>query len=262
MSLSTTGCSKSKESENKLNEEEFVEQLVNVIVLEDDSTKAKAVETTEVKVEDGKTAKKLTSKAWDHFKIIMVNGVQKAKCNYCTAILKRSEKNNELWKGKEVGGDECGDEEDTYAQAKRTKKRKVHVRGEVEHYLDDDPIPENDAFDVLDWWKRDQMYPTLQKIAKDILAIPVSSVASESAFSTGGRVVSAHRSRLHSRTVEALMCLQNWMIDDVKGELDDTSACSTVNEDYDEDGEEQIDIIDMDVDDVESSCAMDDDFYS
>ncbi|XP_057779587.1 zinc finger BED domain-containing protein RICESLEEPER 3-like [Salvia miltiorrhiza] len=87
MSMSTTGCSESKKSENKLAEESFVEQLVNVIVLENDSTNAKIVGTTEVKVEDGKMAKKRTSKAWDHFKIIMVNGVQKAKCNYCTATL-------------------------------------------------------------------------------------------------------------------------------------------------------------------------------
>ncbi|GJZ47739.1 zinc finger BED domain-containing protein RICESLEEPER 2-like protein [Tanacetum coccineum] len=33
-------------------------------------------------------------------------------------------------------------------------------------------------------------YPTLQRIAKDILAIPVSTVASESAFSTSGRLIS------------------------------------------------------------------------
>lgn len=57
----------------------------------------------------------------------------------------------------------CDDEEDEYAQAKRTKKRKVNVRGEVDHYLEDDPIPENENFDILNWWKRDQMYPTLQK---------------------------------------------------------------------------------------------------
>ena len=70
--------------------------------------------------------------------------------------------------------------------------------------------------DVLYWWKVNTKYPTLQKIAKDIIAIPVSSVASESAFSTGGRVISPHRSRLHSQTVEALMCLQNWMMEEIK----------------------------------------------
>ncbi|KAK4344987.1 hypothetical protein RND71_035163 [Anisodus tanguticus] len=154
--------------------------------------------------------------------------------------------------GKRGISESCDNDEDEYAQAKKTKKRKMNVRGEVEHYLEDDPIPENDDFDVLNWWKRDQMYPTLQKIAKDILAIHVSSVASESAFSMGGRVISSHRSRLHSKTVEALMCLQNWMIEDIKGTLEGTHACSIVTEDSEGEGE-VVDYIDMDVDDVETS---------
>ncbi|RVW94116.1 Zinc finger BED domain-containing protein RICESLEEPER 2 [Vitis vinifera] len=39
----------------------------------------------------------------------------------------------------------------------------------------------------------------------------ISTVASESAFSTGGRMVSKHRSRLHPNTLEALMCAQSWL---------------------------------------------------
>ncbi|KAG5533349.1 hypothetical protein RHGRI_027517 [Rhododendron griersonianum] len=46
---------------------------------------------------------------------------------------------------------------------------------------------------------------------RDLLAIPVSTVASESAFSTSGRLVSPHRSRLHPDTMEALMCAQSWL---------------------------------------------------
>lgn len=113
---------------------------------------------------------------------------------------------------------ECiNDYEDDFAKAKREKGRPMPVRGELDQYLDCETLPESNDFDVLNWWKRDQNFPTLRKIAKSVLAIPVSSVASESAFSMGGRVVSAHRSRLHSQTVEALMCLQNWMVDDIKG---------------------------------------------
>ncbi|XP_052299984.1 uncharacterized protein LOC127903662 isoform X3 [Citrus sinensis] len=52
--------------------------------------------------------------------------------------------------------------------------------------------------------------PHSAEIARDFLAIPVSTVASESAFSTGGRHLSHHRSRLHPSTVEALVCTQNW----------------------------------------------------
>ncbi|KAK9698358.1 hypothetical protein RND81_08G098800 [Saponaria officinalis] len=71
----------------------------------------------------------------------------------------------------------------------RQKKRKVNAKGEVDHYLKDDTEDENETFDILDWWKTDRRYPTLRKIANDILVIPISSVASESAFSMGGRVV-------------------------------------------------------------------------
>ena len=66
-------------------------------------------------------------------------------------------------------------------------------------------------FDILGWWKQNGVkYPTLQKIARDFLAIPISIVASESSFSTSGRVVTPQRSRLKEDTLEALMCSHNW----------------------------------------------------
>ena len=54
-------------------------------------------------------------------------------------------------------------------------------------------------------------YLTLQALARDLLAIPISTVASESAFSTSGRVISSHRSRLNPNMIEALMCTQSWI---------------------------------------------------
>ncbi|CAD5318112.1 unnamed protein product [Arabidopsis thaliana] len=45
-------------------------------------------------------------------------------------------------------------------------------------------------YDVLSWWKLNSgKFPVLSLIAKDIFAMQVSSVASESAFSTSGRVL-------------------------------------------------------------------------
>ena len=74
-------------------------------------------------------------------------------------------------------------------------------------------------FDILVWWKENgPKYPILSSIARDILAIPVSTVTSESIFSTGGKVVSPHRNKLHSDTLEALMCDQNWLWVDIKGD--------------------------------------------
>lgn len=91
----------------------------------------------------------------------------------------------------------------------------MNVKCELD--LEEDPLPDDDDLNVLCFWQKIRKYPTLRKIARAILAIPISTVASESAFSMGGMVISPHRSKLHAKTVEALMCLQNWIIDDVKG---------------------------------------------
>jgi hypothetical protein len=56
-----------------------------------------------------------------------------------------------------------------------------------------------------------QTYPVLSRMACDVLATSATIVPSESAFSTGQRVVSDFRSRLSTDTVEALICLRDWM---------------------------------------------------
>ncbi|CAN1312021.1 Zinc finger BED domain-containing protein RICESLEEPER 2 [Linum perenne] len=48
-------------------------------------------------------------------------------------------------------------------------------------------------------------------MARDVLAVPISSVASESAFSTGERVLSNFRSSLTPAIVEALICAEDWL---------------------------------------------------
>jgi hypothetical protein len=105
---------------------------------------------------------------------------------------------------------------DIVAQQKPVASR---LQGEIEHYLSDDVVPYTETFNVLDWWKvAGTRYPTLRKVAKDIFAIPITSVASESAFSTSGRIVNEHRSRLTSHMLEVLMCYQDWLRNKYKGE--------------------------------------------
>ena len=43
----------------------------------------------------------------------------------------------------------------------------------------------------------------IQKIARDFLVVPISTVASESSFCIDGRVLSSHCSKLNSNTLEA-----------------------------------------------------------
>ena len=41
-------------------------------------------------------------------------------------------------------------------------------------------------FEILGWWKANSnRYQVLSKMARDVLAVPISTVASESAFNTG-----------------------------------------------------------------------------
>jgi hypothetical protein len=90
---------------------------------------------------------------------------------------------------------------------------------ELDRYLDEELLDMHTKnFKVLDWWKvAGTRFPTLRKITRDIFAIPVTTVASESIFSTGGRVLSEHRSRLTSKMLEALMCSQDWLRNKYKG---------------------------------------------
>jgi hypothetical protein len=53
-------------------------------------------------------------------------------------------------------------------------------------------------------------FPIFAQIAKDVLSIPITTVASKSAFSIGGRVFDPCWSSLALRTVKALIYSQNW----------------------------------------------------
>lgn len=90
----------------------------------------------------------------------------------------------------------------------------VMGKSELESYLDEarEKREEGESFDILEWWKmKSDKYKVLAKMDRDILAIPVSTVSSESAFSTSGRVLDQFRSSLGPKTVEALICAQDWL---------------------------------------------------
>jgi hypothetical protein len=84
----------------------------------------------------------------------------------------------------------------------------------LEKYLDEPNFDDDDGnFDVLLWWKENFFkYLVLSKMARDVFATPVSIVASESVFSTGGRILDSFRSCLNPEMAEALICAQNWLM--------------------------------------------------
>ncbi|XP_065625466.1 zinc finger BED domain-containing protein RICESLEEPER 1-like [Quercus suber] len=92
-------------------------------------------------------------------------------------------------------------------------EQSVGCSNEVDKYLAKNCDGRRDVnFEVLGWWKdNSSRYLMLSKVAKDVLAIPVSTVAFESAFSTEGRIVDPFRSSLSPLMVQNLVCAQNWL---------------------------------------------------
>lgn len=100
----------------------------------------------------------------------------------------------------------------------RFKKHKVDTRyggskkSDLEIYLNESVLEEERDLDLLRWWKvNSERFPLLSRMACDVLAVPASTVASESCFSTGGRVLDAFRSSLTPKIVKALICTQDWL---------------------------------------------------
>ncbi|XP_054806276.1 zinc finger BED domain-containing protein RICESLEEPER 2-like [Prosopis cineraria] len=113
----------------------------------------------------------------------------------------------------------------------------VENQSELDLYLMETREKTNPKFDILNWWKvNSSKYPVIGQIARDVLAMPISTVASESAFSTGGRILNEYRCSLGIKTVEALICANNWFqstplasdVEEKRSEIAEESFANTV----------------------------------
>ncbi|CAA0835341.1 Unknown protein [Striga hermonthica] len=121
------------------------------------------------------------------------------------------------------GGDDDDDEDDDDDDVELRIERRLNrqrkeaklkeIANEVDKYFNDAyESTRNDDFDLLAWCKsKISSYSILSKVAKDVLAFPSSTVASENAFSLGGRIVDPFRASLTSKMVEALVCTNDWL---------------------------------------------------
>ncbi|KMT11109.1 hypothetical protein BVRB_5g111910 [Beta vulgaris subsp. vulgaris] len=121
--------------------------------------------------------------------------------------------------------DELMDDFDEFS----TKKATVANKDYLDMYFEDALLPRTTNLDVLMYWRNNSVrYPPLALMAKDILAVPVSTVASESAFSTGGRVLDSYRSSLKPSTVEAIICLRDWTFGEAHMDPQLENLCGSV----------------------------------
>ncbi|GJU77398.1 retrovirus-related pol polyprotein from transposon TNT 1-94 [Tanacetum coccineum] len=89
---------------------------------------------------------------------------------------------------------------------RKSESESQDSKSELDRYLNEDFEDELDKFDILNWWKVNNLrFPVLSLLARDVLAIPISMVVSESVFSTGGRVLDTFRSSLTYPVVESLI---------------------------------------------------------
>ncbi|GJZ11105.1 putative reverse transcriptase domain-containing protein [Tanacetum coccineum] len=105
------------------------------------------------------------------------------------------------------------------------------LSSEYERYVHSDFVThleynEFAAFDVLGFWKaKESIFPVLSRMAMDIISVQATSVASESAFSTSGRVLSIRRTRLTPASLEMCMCLKDHL--DAQERKQDKSSLET-----------------------------------
>ncbi|XP_020884781.1 zinc finger BED domain-containing protein RICESLEEPER 2 [Arabidopsis lyrata subsp. lyrata] len=134
-----------------------------------------------------------------------------------------SENNNDDNLGQEIDREEDGPPPSSVG-GKRTKSQRSssetaneEASSELDIYLLEKQVPRTTNglgldYDVLSWWRKNSSkFPILSELARDVLAIQVSSVASESAFSTSGRILDPFRSCLSPHMVESLICTQQWL---------------------------------------------------
>ncbi|XP_062170450.1 zinc finger BED domain-containing protein RICESLEEPER 1-like [Alnus glutinosa] len=92
---------------------------------------------------------------------------------------------------------------------------------QLELYLDEPKyLDKNMTFYILSFWKGNEFrYPEVAAMARDILSIPISTIASESIFSIGGHVIDQYRSSLKPDIIE----VDNEEVDVLT--LDSISSC-------------------------------------
>ena len=71
---------------------------------------------------------------------------------------------------------------------------------------------QNSKLKVLSWWKEHyNRFPELSLMARDLMNIPITTVATESSFSTRKKMITPYESRLLPKNVKVTLCTKSWL---------------------------------------------------
>jgi hypothetical protein len=85
-------------------------------------------------------------------------------------------------------------------------------KSELDQYLQEPSVSLGMDADILVWWRANALkFPTLVKMARDFLAIPLSAILSKSNFIDEIMKMNPAISGLNPEIVEALVCGQDWL---------------------------------------------------
>ncbi|CAL8079587.1 unnamed protein product [Prunus armeniaca] len=85
-------------------------------------------------------------------------------------------------------------------------------KSDLDCYLEQPVLPHSQGFNALAWWRTASAnYPTLSRMARDFLAIPVSFATLSEAYYTVPKPADEHIVCLKPDLMNALMCTRSWV---------------------------------------------------
>ena len=109
----------------------------------------------------------------------------------------------------------CGSSKDGFDWVQEYKQfiqpKGQHSKSELDFYLEEPVLPWIGDFDIISWWRASSSkYPILSRVARDLLAIPISIVTSYDAYNTTARQIDWTLMSSGRDIMGALMCTRSW----------------------------------------------------
>lgn len=109
----------------------------------------------------------------------------------------------------------CGSSKDGFDWVKEyeqfTQSKGRRPKSELDFYLEEPVLPWIEDFDIISWWRASSSkYPILSRVARDLLAIPISIVTSNDAYHTTARQIEWNLMSSGRDIMGALMCTRSW----------------------------------------------------